>query len=123
MGAARSPRRATVCPHASYNPSATCAPPPPFAHEHAHSHTEHGLHVLQTVVERFNYEINMRVLVPFRRLINYLERAGMLSKENMQQVHAFGCIARPLCQYGLDLLTVAWNEHRVRGRKDCAHAS
>ena len=32
-------------------------------------------------MERFNYEINMRVLVPFRRLINYMERRGLLDKE------------------------------------------
>ena len=60
--------------------------------------------VAQTVVERFNYEINMRVLVPFRRLIDCMEYHGLLSKEDEALVYAFSVIAQPLCQHGLDLL-------------------
>lgn len=61
----------------------------------------------------------MRVLIYFRRLLNYMIEQDMISKYNMQQVHAFSSLARPLCQYGLDLLTRAWNEHGVSGRKGC----
>jgi hypothetical protein len=33
-------------------------------------------------------------------------------------VYAFSCITQPLCQYGLDLLIVAWNAHGMaRTRK------
>jgi hypothetical protein len=65
----------------------------------------------QTVVERFNYEINMRVLVPIRRLVNYMESRGLLDKNIPAHVHAFASITQPLVQYGCNLLTAAWNEH------------
>ena len=73
-------------------------------------------------MERFNYEINMRVLVPFRRLINYMERRGLLDKDTPAHVCAFSALAQPLVQYGCDLLLAAWNEHsragvRSRGRQ------
>ena len=79
--------------------------------------TPHG--VLQTVVERFNYEINMRVLVNVRRLIKFMEWHRLLAKEDLQHVHAFSSIVQPLCQYGLDLLMASWNEHGVRPRRRC----
>ena len=49
----------------------------------------------------------MRVLIYFRRLLNYMIEQDMISKYNMQQVHAFSSLARPLCQYGLDLASSA----------------
>ena len=68
-------------------------------------------------MERFNYEINMRVLIYFRRLINFMVWHDLLSKFDPVQVHAFSTIAQPLCQYGLELLGAAWNEHGVSARK------
>ena len=65
-------------------------------------------------VEKFNYEINMRILLPIRLLINDLERAGMLSKYDPVQVLAFAHLMRPLMQVGLDRLKRAWNEHTVK---------
>ena len=62
------------------------------------------LYLCQTVVERFNFEINMRVLIFFRHLIDYMEANCLLSKEDIVQVHAFSVLAQPLCQHGLDLL-------------------
>ena len=61
----------------------------------------------------------MRVLVPLRQLIDYMEWHQLLSKEEPQQVHAFAVIAQPLAQHGLDLLRTAWNAHRVKPRSDC----
>ena len=72
------------------------------------------------MVERFNFEINMRALMPIRRLINYLRELGRLSKENLVEVHAFSCLAKPILQYGLDLLYASWNHHGVAARKGCA---
>ena len=67
----------------------------------------------QTRVERFNYEINMRVLVPIRRLINVLEKRGQLDKYISAHVYAFSTLMQPLLQHGLDLLRAAWNNHNV----------
>lgn len=61
----------------------------------------------------------MRVLVPLRQLIDYMEWHHLLSKEEPRQVHAFAVIAQPLAQHGLDLLRTAWNAHRVKPRSDC----
>ena len=85
-----------------------------FWRDGAHTDNPASLWCPQTVVERFNFEINMRVLIVFRRLINLMEENGLLDKHNLQQVRAFSCIAQPICQYGLDVLKAAWNEHRVR---------
>lgn len=71
------------------------------------------------IVERFNFEINMRVLAPVRCLINAMERRRLLSKEEPRQVYAFSLVVQPLVQYGLDLLHRSWNAHRISARKGC----
>ena len=65
-------------------------------------------------MEKFNIEINVRVLAPLRLLINALEAAGRLDKDNDLQVGAFAAIAVLLMQTGLDRLRLAWNQHYVR---------
>ena len=55
----------------------------------------------------------MRVLVRFRRLINYLVGRRLLDKFDQVQVYAFSQLAQPLVQYGCDLLQTAWNAHGV----------
>ena len=65
----------------------------------------------------------MRVLIYFRRLLNFMRESDMISKYDPLQVHAFSTIAQPLCQYGLELLLVAWNEHGVSARKGCPGTS
>lgn len=67
-----------------------------------------------TRVERFNYEINMRVLVRFRRLINYLRSKHLLDKGVGAEVFAFATVAKPLMQFGCDVLCASWNHHKVR---------
>jgi hypothetical protein len=76
----------------------------------------------QTRVERFNYEINMRVLVPVRRLINVLELRGLLDRYLGKHVYAFSRVMQPLVQHGLDLLEAAWNEHSVRPVRNMEHS-
>ena len=72
----------------------------------------------QVVVERFNYEINVRVLIPVRGALFRLESLRLLDKTRETHVGAVQFIALPLMQYGCDLLRLAWNEHkrrRIRG--------
>ena len=64
-------------------------------------------------VEKFNYEINVRVIVPIRQLVNVLEAAGLLSKYDAVAVGAFSALMVPLMQVGLDWLRESWNAHRV----------
>ena len=63
-------------------------------------------------MERFNFEINVRVLVPVRRLIYAMEKKGLLDKLQMDETRAFGYVLQPAVQYGLEMLQDAWNEHR-----------
>jgi len=70
------------------------------------------------VVERFNYEINVRVLIPVRGALFRLESLRLLDKTRPTHVGAVQFVALPLMQYGCDLLRLAWNEHkrrRIRG--------
>ena len=67
-----------------------------------------------TRVEKFNYEINVRVFIPVRMLLNAMEAAAILDKDNPLHVGAFSTLMQPLVQIGLDRLTKAWNYHRVR---------
>ena len=60
----------------------------------------------------------MRVLTVLRCLINHLHAQGMLDKLVPAQVYAFSQVVAPLVQHGCDLLREAWNNHRVRARKD-----
>ena len=72
----------------------------------------------QVVVERFNYEINVRVLIPVRGALFRLESLRLLDKTRPTHVGAVQFVALPLMQYGCDLLRLAWNEHkrrRIRG--------
>ena len=72
----------------------------------------------QVVVERFNYEINVRVLIPVRGALFRLESLRLLDKTRQTHVGAVQFVALPLMQYGCDLLRLAWNEHkrrRIRG--------
>ena len=61
----------------------------------------------------------MRVLVHFRRLINFMEENDLLDKNDAQEVHAFSSVATPLVQAGLDLLKASWNRHSIAGRTGC----
>ena len=70
------------------------------------------------MVERFNYEINVRVLIPVRGALFRLESLRLLDKTRPTHVGAVQFVALPLMQYGCDLLRLAWNEHkrrRIRG--------
>lgn len=69
-------------------------------------------------VEKFNFEINVRVLIPIRTLLNEMEAAGIMDKHNHIQVGAFSSLMQPLMQVGLDRLRGAWNEHYVRSIRD-----
>jgi hypothetical protein len=68
-----------------------------------------------TRVEKFNYEINVRVFIPVRKLLNMMEAAALLDKDDPMHVGAFSALMQPLVQVGLDRLTKAWNHHRVKG--------
>ena len=59
----------------------------------------------------------MRVLVPVRALINFLEARGMLDMNVQHVVGPFALLMEGLMQVGLDRLLLAWNEHDVRPRK------
>jgi hypothetical protein len=67
-----------------------------------------------TRVEKFNYEVNVRVYIKLRKLTNYMEAAGLLSKSLPRHVGAFSLLAQPLVQVGLDRCRRAWNEHVVK---------
>ena len=74
--------------------------------------------VTQVVVERFNYEINIRVLIPVREALFRLESLQLLDKTRETHVGAVQFVTLPLMQYGCDLLRLSWNEHkrrRIRG--------
>ena len=64
----------------------------------------------QIRVEKFNIEINVRVLAIVRLLINQLENLNILDKDNFLQTGALSSIIMPLMQVGLDRLRAAWNE-------------
>lgn len=68
-------------------------------------------------MEKFNFEVNVRVLVPLRMLLNFLEAGNWLDKDNAVQVGAFAAIACSLMQVGLDRLKAAWNEHYVASKR------
>ena len=68
-------------------------------------------------MERFNYEINVRVLIAVRGAIFRLESLQRLDKTNHAHVGAIQYLARPLMQYGCDLLRLAWNQHKRRNLK------
>ena len=70
--------------------------------------------IAQVVVERFNYEINIRVLIPVRAALFKLERLRLLDKTIHAHVGAIQFLALPLMQYGCDLLRLAWNQHKRR---------
>ena len=92
--------------------------------------------MVQTPVERFNYEINMRCLVPFRMLLTVMEDDGVrickcaaallalsacaptrwqvLDHTVPLHVFAFSFLAKPILQHSLDLLEGAWNNHYRR---------
>ena len=70
--------------------------------------------ITQVVVERFNYEINIRVLIPVRAALFKLERLRLLDKTIHAHVGAIQFLALPLMQYGCDLLRLAWNQHKRR---------
>ena len=61
----------------------------------------------QIRVEKFNGEVNVRVLAPLRLLLNSLERNYLLDKDNHLHIGAFSSIARCLMQAGLDRLCAA----------------
>ena len=50
----------------------------------------------QTRVERFNFEINMRVLANIRALINAMEFDGLLDKNCHTHTVAFSCLMQPI---------------------------
>ena len=70
--------------------------------------------ITQVVVERFNYEINIRVLIPVRAALFKLERLRLLDKTIHAHVGAIQFLALPLMQYGCDLLRLAWIQHKRR---------
>lgn len=70
--------------------------------------------IAQVVVERFNYEINIRVLIPVRAFLFTLERLRLLDKTIQAHVGAVQFLAKPLMQYGCDLLQLSWNNHKRR---------
>ena len=70
--------------------------------------------IAQVVVERFNYEINIRVQIPVRAALFKLERLRLLDKTIHAHVGAIQFLALPLMQYGCDLLRLAWNQHNRR---------
>ena len=69
--------------------------------------------------QRFNYEINVRVLIPIRLLINYLIANRLLDEDNEEHINAFGAIIQPVMQVGLDLLRDAWNNVRAPAIEPC----
>ena len=71
----------------------------------------------QIRVEKFNVEINVRILAPLRMLITAMERAFLLDKDDAVQVGAFSSIAVCVMQVGLDRLRAAWNDHYVAARR------
>ena len=72
---------------------------------------------IQVVVERFNYEINVRVLIAVRGVLFRLESLHRLDKTQHAHVGAIQFLATPLMQYGLDLLRLSWNNHKRRNLK------
>ena len=50
-----------------------------------------------------------------RKLLNMMEAAALLDKDDPMHVGAFSALMQPLVQVGLDRLTKAWNHHRVKG--------
>lgn len=68
-------------------------------------------------VEKFNAEINLRVLVPVRFLLNHLESNNLLDKDDYRHIGAFSRLITPLMQTGLDRLAAAWNEHYVASKR------
>jgi hypothetical protein len=92
-----------------WQPALPCAAHPAAAHDWGPHATN-----AQVVVERFNDEINIRVLIPMRAALFKLERLRLLDKSVHAHVGAVQFLALPLLQYGCDLLRLSWNSHNRR---------
>lgn len=70
-----------------------------------------------TRIERFWNEVNARVLLYFRLLLNAMEASNIYDSGEPVCVGAFSALAMPLLQFALDQLQYSWNTHRVRDIK------
>jgi hypothetical protein len=81
--------RASLPMHAHTSHVCTACMPRPSVNDCLHG-------CLQTRVERFNYEINMRVLANIRALINAMESWGLLDKYCQTHTLAFSYLMQPI---------------------------
>ena len=71
-------------------------------------------HLFNTRAEKFNFEVNVRTMIPVRYLLDELVREGLMDVSQPACVGAFSALVLPMLQYGLDMLKAAWNAHKVR---------
>ena len=65
-------------------------------------------------VEKFNGEINVRVVKPLKLVLIYMEEADLLDIADPHQLGMVQLLGVPLLQYACDNLVAAWAEVSCR---------